>query len=97
MFVSIPGTFGVVESNLQLFTVLIIENNVAVPLGFMLSSCKDTATYEAFFRHLNDLTNGAMDPSYIVCDFEKAISEGVLRVWPAIQVLSFLSSKYQMG
>lgn len=66
---------------------MLIESNVTIPVAFLLSSAKSTETYQSFFEHLYELSEKTMKPSFIVCDFERVISEAATRVWHDIIVL----------
>jgi hypothetical protein len=88
----VDGTFEYCQKFLtQLFTIHTVENGYYIPLVFILLPNKHSQTYSGAFNYilLNycDSLGLKLEPTEIVCDFEKAIHVGVRKIWPNINTI----------
>lgn len=74
----------------QLFTIHSVENGHYIPLVFFLLSNKLEETYTFMFEHLKQqcsLLNLQLLPKTVVADFERAIHNAVINVWPQCKLI----------
>lgn len=87
-YVVCDGTFNTTECKLVLTTLLGFHEGIAIPCAYLLSNSKETDNYEAFYRTVKKTTKGIMSPKGVLLDFEEALSEGFVRVFPYAAILA---------
>ncbi|RZF43825.1 hypothetical protein LSTR_LSTR006366 [Laodelphax striatellus] len=75
----------------QLFTVMAIYNNQALPIVFCLMMARNATLYEEIFRHLMENIPNLQQPRNIVSDYEAAIKAAVSRAFPLARLFIYLS------
>lgn len=73
--------------DLQVFTVVVIKNEIIIPAAVLFTSSKETSTYFKFFQLLKEVSKNKFNPNFVCVDFEKAISDAVLQVWPDAKIV----------
>ena len=79
------GTFAIVPLVfLQLYTLLVVVNNFALPLAFGLLPNKTTKTYVKFFKMIEKRVTSP--PTSINVDFELAVFNAVKKVFESVDI-----------
>jgi hypothetical protein len=86
--VYIDGTFDIVANGLQVCTLAINVKGYAIGCAFLVSSGRDTATYINLLSHLRQSTGNTWNPKAVVTDFELALQNAALTVFPETQIWS---------
>ncbi len=84
--VYIDGTFDIVANGLQVCTLAINVKGYAVAAAFLISSGRDTETYVTMLTALRLATGTVWSPRAVVSDFELALQNAFLLVFPNTQV-----------
>lgn len=87
-YVICDGTFETTECKLVLTTILGYHEGIAIPCAYLLSNSKETDNYEAFYRTIKKETKERMSPRGVLLDFEEALSQGFVKVFPEASVLA---------
>ncbi|RZF38703.1 hypothetical protein LSTR_LSTR011013 [Laodelphax striatellus] len=66
----------------QLFTIMAIYNDQAIPIVFCLMTARTATLYEKIFCHLMENIPNLQQPRNIVSDYEAAIKAAVWRAFP---------------
>jgi hypothetical protein len=100
--VIVDGTFSTTECDLVLLTLLGFHEGVAIPCTYLLSNSKEMKTYKAFYevifilsflfikyyfsQTIKDAAKGIMSPKAVLLDFEEALSDAFVKVFPNASV-----------
>jgi hypothetical protein len=84
--VYVDGTFDVMPMGLQVVTVSINHRGYGVAVAFLVSSGRDTETYIAMLIQLLLASNRQWQPRAVICDFELALQNSFLQVFPTVQI-----------
>ncbi|KAE8912720.1 hypothetical protein PF005_g24031 [Phytophthora fragariae] len=89
----VDGTFRSVPANFnQLVIVMVFDaiSNLYIPSCYALTTGKTTKVYDYVMYHTNTAVDFTMDPAYISCDFEQAITSAVKHQFPRSKVIGCL-------
>ena len=84
--VYVDGTFDIVANGLQVCTLSINHHGYGIACAFLVSSGRDTETYASMLSALLRATGNVWQPRAVVSDFELALQNACLNLFPNTQV-----------
>ncbi len=84
--VYVDGTFDLVAHGLQVASINVNLHGYGVPVAFFVSSGRTTGTYAYMLQELRCATSYRWNPKAVIVDFELALQNAFLSVFPGVEV-----------